>query len=200
MTSVTPYLFTCEACKNAPQKGPWTRSYRWKTQKGYDNHNCVLDEVAPIIAPQPDTGKPPCWLVGGEPLTCPLCEGVISYSGIRNPGLHFACPRCGGEVQFVPQGQPSEVKKTDRVCSICRSEMVRRKGKHGMFWGCSAYTRKNPCKGKAVMAEVVDLVRECVLAPYRGGADVLDCRDAGKMETFSRLAAKDEVRGKRWGR
>jgi hypothetical protein len=44
--------------------------------------------------------------------------------------------------------------------------MVERRGKYGTFFGCSAYTRKNPCRGKPVMRSVTELRDVCELVAF----------------------------------
>lgn len=39
-------LFTCKHCKGAPNRGGYPRNWKWKTQRGYDNHSCYKDELA----------------------------------------------------------------------------------------------------------------------------------------------------------
>lgn len=147
------YKFTCKACKSAPPRGQWPRSWRWKTQRGFDNHKCYANEVQlpprSIHHPERDNGKSPDWLQDGEELFCPHCHDPFCYDGPQAASLHFPCPLCNAEIQFVRIGD-WENETTEQVCSLCSSPMVERSGKYGVFWGCSAYSRANPCKGKAV--------------------------------------------------
>lgn len=38
------YKYTCEHCKNAPNRSGFRRNYKWKTERGFDNHPCYKDE------------------------------------------------------------------------------------------------------------------------------------------------------------
>lgn len=163
------YPYTCPHCKDAPRRGQWRRSWRWKTEKGFLNHKCYADE-APSV-PQVlyhhdrENSEVPSWLAEGDPLLCPHCAGAFTYSAARVPSLHFACPLCGAEVQWQ-RGGAREVAVLTRVCSLCGAEMVERRGRYGTFWGCSAYTRANPCRGKSVMRSVVESQDMCELVAF----------------------------------
>ncbi len=37
--------YSCKACQSAPLSGGWKRSYKWKTNHGFDNHNCYADTL-----------------------------------------------------------------------------------------------------------------------------------------------------------
>ncbi len=41
----TPYKFECPHCKK-DTGGQWPRNYRWKTERGFNNHNCYKDVLA----------------------------------------------------------------------------------------------------------------------------------------------------------
>jgi hypothetical protein len=35
--------FECPHCKIAPKNGQWHRTYKWKTERGFNNHECWKD-------------------------------------------------------------------------------------------------------------------------------------------------------------
>lgn len=88
--------------------------------------------------------------------------------------------------------QTSEVASIARVCSACGSDMIKRKGKYGEFWGCSSYSKSNPCKGNPNIVQVFDLIYTMELVQFSDEGS--DCRDMAKVALFSKLKAKEETR------
>lgn len=41
-------MYECQHCKNAPPTTRFRRKYTWKTKRGYENHRCVLDDLAAV--------------------------------------------------------------------------------------------------------------------------------------------------------
>lgn len=43
MKTKSTTIYICEHCKNAPQTGKFRRKYKWKTERGFNNHSCYKD-------------------------------------------------------------------------------------------------------------------------------------------------------------
>ena len=118
----------------------------------------------------PHNNELPNWLADATDYTddtypCPYCAYLLTYSGPLAPGLHFECKHCEEQVQFrVTSTRQVQVRR--RACSLCGAEMVKRRGKYGEFWGCSEYTRANPCKGKPIVMSVSVTVHDYVLVEF----------------------------------
>lgn len=143
----------------------------------------------------------PDWITKGDNLiACPHCGEIIAWGGpTATPSLHFACPHCGGEVRFVTDGT-REIRETVRVCSICGSEMVPRTGKYGKFWGCSSYSKRNKCRGKPILCEIVRYESVVALVQYVEYDGEYDCVDEQKARRMERARAKMEHRKKEFWR
>lgn len=69
---------------------------------------------------------------------------LAAHYGISSAGAHRAANDCRINQQvyeYLAKETPSAASDSSgiRLCAKCQSPMVRRKGKYGMFWGCSAY-------------------------------------------------------------
>lgn len=38
------YQFSCSHCRKAPRRGGFPRNYQWKTERGFKNHKCYIDD------------------------------------------------------------------------------------------------------------------------------------------------------------
>lgn len=84
----------------------------------------------------------------GEYLSCPVCEKgeLLKFRG--KYGAYWKCknPECSKTFND-DKGKPDLTIREKAVpseqyrCLECNSKLVRRNGKNGWFWGCSAYPK-----------------------------------------------------------
>jgi len=77
---------------------------------------------------------------------CPNCSETMIWKNGRY-GVYFECATCG--TKSDPRrskrrrkgGTRSNEPKREKRCVVCGSQMKKRKGKYGWFWGCSGYPK-----------------------------------------------------------
>lgn len=140
------------------------------------------------------------WLRPGDDFTCPVCGAGWECDAPQAPGYRFLCPACETWLTWRAVRYEEHAALGDPTCSLCRSPMVRRRGKFGAFWGCSTWA-KTKCRGKqGPRVSVVEVVAVCSLIIWKPCAEwEPDTLRAGwEKRDVARQAIVERQRGKRW--
>jgi DNA topoisomerase I len=133
----TPTDLLCEKC-GKPMVIKWGKNGRFLACTNYpackNTKNFIQDEKGGIQPEEKTTDIP-----------CPLCgKPMLSRQG--RFGKFLGCsgyPECKHTINVAPDGTPaaapSEGKASDAVCDKCGKPMVLKRGRFGVFLGCSGY-------------------------------------------------------------
>jgi DNA topoisomerase-1 len=132
-----PTDLLCEKC-GKPMVIKWGKNGRFLACTNYpackNTKNFIQDEKGEIRPEEKITDIP-----------CPLCgKPMLSRQG--RFGKFLGCsgyPECKHTINIAPDGTPAtpaaEGKAPDAVCDKCGKPMVLKRGRFGVFLGCSAY-------------------------------------------------------------
>jgi DNA topoisomerase-1 len=132
-----PTDLLCEKC-GKPMVIKWGKNGRFLACTNYpackNTKNFIQDEKGEIRPEEKTTDIP-----------CPLCgKPMLSRQG--RFGKFLGCsgyPECKHTINIAPDGTPAtpaaEGKAPDAVCDKCGKPMVLKRGRFGVFLGCSAY-------------------------------------------------------------
>lgn len=139
--------------------------------------NFHRDEQGGIILEEGNGGKSAA--PEATDIPCPLCRApLLVRSGRR--GEFLGCsryPDCKGTLDFTLDEEggivPEEAPDPDEVprCEKCGAPMVRRKGRFGPFWGCSAYPKCRNIVNIVLTAEEKERAAEEAAAQRKKNAD-----------------------------
>ena len=132
-----PTDLLCEKC-GKPMVIKWGKNGRFLACTNYpackNTKNFIQDEKGAIQPEEKTTDIP-----------CPLCgKPMLSRQG--RFGKFLGCsgyPECKHTINIAPDGKPAappaEGKAPDAVCDKCGKPMVLKRGRFGVFLGCSGY-------------------------------------------------------------